>query len=57
MEEEGTNPTEAIHSICKKVADSKLDTKFTQGKRENRKLIFQIFIIIFQQARRNFMQQ
>jgi hypothetical protein len=33
MEEEGANPTDAIHEICKKVADSKLDVKFTQGTR------------------------
>jgi hypothetical protein len=34
MEEEGANPTDAIHEICKKVADSKLDVKFTQGQKE-----------------------
>jgi hypothetical protein len=32
MEEEGVNPTNAIHETCKKVVDSKLDVKFTQGK-------------------------
>jgi len=34
MEEEAANPTEAVHKICKKVVDSKLDAKFTQGSCE-----------------------
>lgn len=44
MEEEGANPTDAIHEICKKVADSKLDVKFTQGTLEIDKIFYSIII-------------